>query len=72
MALKIDAYQFSEVGEIREALTGDMLPEDYAGHCIVFFNTGDKMIFQTGIEEGERFWSAIGNPRKMEYKWGTA
>jgi len=63
---------FVLIGEsvICDAMTGQELPSDYAGYCMVYFDDGSQSIFETGINSaGERFWWAIGNNPAMEYQF---
>jgi hypothetical protein len=67
--IEIDAFQMHGDNAFFGAVSGQRLPDDYSGYCMVYFDDDRPMIFKTGIEGGERYWWAIGNNPEMPYKF---
>ena len=65
--LKIPAFSFQGQDEIYKALTGDLLPADYEGLISTFMQSGETVIFDTSIENGERNWKALTMYATYEY-----
>jgi len=62
--IKVSAFSFSGDKKFYHWRTGaEML--DFAGHAMIYFLDGEKMIFKTGLTKyGDRFWLAEGNKPK--------
>lgn len=67
--LDIPAFQIHGDNAFFGAISGQRLPDDFEGYCIVYFDNDKPMIFRTGIENGERYWTAIGNNPKIEHRF---
>lgn len=58
--LSIPAYYFETVGKFQDADTGEALPDDYFGLCVVYSRALNPAIHYTGLtKSGERFWHCI-------------
>ena len=64
--LKVTAFKFRDREEFRGALTGQVI-ENFDGYAMIYFPDGVEMIFKTGLENGERYFTAIGNKPKIDY-----
>ena len=67
--IEVSAYKFMSEGIFRN--TQNSMPiNNFTGNCMVYFDDGAQMIFETGInEDGERYWFANGNNPKKEYRF---